>query len=57
MIKAYWQEIIHHQHDIMIPVFIVYLTIMYFLGKWFVRRTLKEELGKVHSILSKLLER
>jgi len=42
MFKYYWETIVHHHHDIMLPVLIVYGTIMYFLFKWFVRNELKK---------------
>lgn len=42
MFKYYWETIIHHQHDIMVPIFIVYCTAMYFIGKWFIRNEFKK---------------
>ena len=35
MMEYYWETIVQHRHDIMIPVLIIYLIVDKFIDRWF----------------------
>jgi hypothetical protein len=35
MWEYYWQALVEHRHDIMIPILIVYLIVDKFVDRWF----------------------
>ncbi len=46
MWEYYWQSLVDHRHDIMIPVLIIYLIVDKFVDRWFWINWLRKEYGE-----------
>ncbi len=52
MIEYYWQELVHHRHDIMIPIFIVCYIIFRYLDRWW----FNDKIERLYNSIADLFE-
>ena len=53
MLEYYWQSLVEHRHDIMIPILIVYLIVDKFVDRWFWINWLRKEYGESSNYFNK----
>ena len=54
MIEYYWQELVHHRHDIMIPIFIVCYIIFRYLDRWWFNNKIEQLYESIADLFEEL---